>query len=217
MRAAKRRFRRTREVGDRHVWTDKLKKLRVLYDEKSRSFWRSEIAASKGNSKKLWRTFNSVLGDVNTDETTNLTADQFATFFQDKVDSVRSSTESTPLYDVPCRSTPILDALIHVTVDEVNKLIGSAPCKTCQLDPAPTWLVKDNSGLLSPFIALLFNKSLVTGCFPTGFKNAVVRPLLKKPDLDATQPKNYGVKLAVPVQVIGKSGSQPVTGLLGQQ
>jgi len=73
----------------------------------------------------------------------------------------------------------------------VKKLIDSAPCKTCQLDPAPTWLVKDMSEQLSPFIAMLFNKSLADGCFPSGFKTAVVRPLLKKPDLDATQPKNY--------------------------
>jgi len=81
--------------------------------------------------------------------------------------------------------------LTPVTVDEVNKLIGSAPCKTCQSDPAPMWLVEDNSGLLLPFIALLFDKSLATGRFPSDFKNTVVRTLLKKPDLDASQPKNY--------------------------
>ena len=40
-------------------------------------------------------------------------------------------------------------------------------------------------------IALLFDKSLATGRFPSGFKNAVVCPLLKNPDLDASQPKNY--------------------------
>jgi len=63
-------------------------------------------------------------------------------------------------------------------------LIGTALCKTCQLDPALTWLLKDMHGLLLPFIALLFNKSLATGCFPSVFKNAVVRPLLKKVELD---------------------------------
>jgi len=191
VRAAKRHFRRTRDVDDRSSWADKLKELRVLYAEKSTSYWRSEIAASKGNSKKLWRTFNSVLGDVSTDETSELSADQYATFFQNKVDSVRSATESTPLYDVPYRLTSTLDDLNSVTTDEVKKLINSAPCKTCQLDPAPTWLVKDMSEQLSPFISLLFNKSLASGCFPSGFKTAVVRPLLKKLDLDATQPKNY--------------------------
>ena len=44
---------------------------------------------------------------------------------------------------------------------------------------------------LSPFVALLFNKSLATGHFPTEFKKAVVRPLLKKRDLDTSQLKNY--------------------------
>jgi len=45
--------------------------------------------------------------------------------------------------------------------------------------------------LLSPFIAMLFNKSLSTGCFPSEFKKAVVRPLLQKDGLDARQTKNY--------------------------
>ena len=39
-------------------------------------------------------------------------------------------------------------------------------------------------GLLFPFMALLFNKSLASGCFPSKFKHAVVRPLLKKSGLD---------------------------------
>jgi hypothetical protein len=78
-----------------------------------------------------------------------------------------------------------------VTVDEVEKLIGSALNKTCQLDPAPTWLIKDMCGLLSPFIVLLFDKSLATGCFPSEFKQAVVRPLMKKSGLDASEMRNH--------------------------
>jgi len=46
-------------------------------------------------------------------------------------------------------------------------------------------------GLLSLFICLLFNKSFTTGCFPEEFKEAVVRPLLKKNGLDAGELKNY--------------------------
>jgi len=46
-------------------------------------------------------------------------------------------------------------------------------------------------GLLSPFVALLFNKSLSTGCVPAAFKLAVIRPLLKKSGLDPSQMKNY--------------------------
>jgi len=45
--------------------------------------------------------------------------------------------------------------------------------------------------LLSPFISLLFNKSLVSGYYPSLFKEAVVRPMLKKHGLDAGEMKNY--------------------------
>ena len=102
-------------------------------------------------------------------------------------EDVRSTTAATPLYDVPYRSTPTVDEWNAVTVNEIEKLISSAPCKTCQLDPAPTWLVKD---ILSPFVALLFNKSLSAGCFPATFKLAVIRLLLKKSGLDSSQ-MNY--------------------------
>jgi len=78
-----------------------------------------------------------------------------------------------------------------VTVDEVQKLIKSALNKRCQLDPAPSWLVKDICDLLSPFITVMFNKSLDTGCFPTEFKQAVVRPLMEKTEFDDSHLKNF--------------------------
>ena len=80
-------------------------------------------------------------------------------FFHDKVEAVRSTTSTTPPHDVTYKSTPTIDEWAEVRADEVEKLIGSALNKSCQLDPAPTWLVKDMRGLLSPFVALLFNIS----------------------------------------------------------
>jgi len=71
------------------------------------------------------------------------------------------------------------------------KLISNAPNKSCQLDAAPTRLVKQYSRLLAPFIALLFNASLSTGCFPAKFKHAIVTPLEKKGTRDSSQLKNY--------------------------
>jgi len=99
--------------------------------------------------------------------------------YNDKVDAVRASTAATPLYDVPHRTTTTMTEWRDVTSDEVGKLINAAPNKTCQLDPAPTWLVKDMRGLLAPFLSMLFNKSLTTGCFPSQFNEVVVRPRLK--------------------------------------
>jgi len=78
------------------------------------------------------------------------------------------------------KATPTLEEWTAVTSDEVEMLISSALCKSCQLDPAPTWLVKEMRTLLSPFISLLFSKSLASGCYPSLFKEAVVRPLLNR-------------------------------------
>jgi len=143
------------------------------------SFIPNEIVNSKGNMQRLWKTLHSALGETSGGETGDHTADEFATFFTDKVALVRASTATTPLYDAPLQATPQLTEWTALTVEEVEKLIDSAPIRTCQLDPVPTWLVKDMRSLLSPFVALLFNASLVSGCFPSEFKQAVIRPLLK--------------------------------------
>ena len=108
-----------------------------------------------------------------------------------KVEAVRNSTAATPLYNVPHRATPTISQWATVTVDEVQKLIRSALNKTCQLDPAPYWLVKDMCDLLFPFLTSLFSRSLDTGCFPMEFKLAVVRPVLKKNGLDDSALKNF--------------------------
>jgi len=78
-----------------------------------------------------------------------------------------------------------------VTALEVEKLISSSLNKTCQLDPVLTWLIKELRSLLSLFITLLFNKSLATDCFPKKYKHAIVFPLLKTDNLDASQPINF--------------------------
>ena len=52
-RVAERRFRRSGSESDRRGWSEVLKKMRALYEHKSHKYWQTEIAASKGNSKRL--------------------------------------------------------------------------------------------------------------------------------------------------------------------
>ena len=126
-------------------------------------------------------------------------ADDFAQFFADKVDSVHQSTSTTPKQDIPTTASHSIDAWAPVTASEVEKMIGDAPNKKCNLDPAPTWLVKEFRRLLSPFVALLINVSFITGCFPAKYKHAVVSPLLKKSDADKNELKNYRPVLNLPL------------------
>jgi len=92
-----RRFRRTQSDDDKRAWADKVKEMRLLYEEKNTRYWRQELAASKGDTKRPWRTFQGIL----TSDGGTHTADNFAVFFRDKVEAVRNSTAATPLYNVP--------------------------------------------------------------------------------------------------------------------
>ena len=62
----------------------------------------------------------------------------------------------------------------------VRCFISSAACKFCELDPAPTWIIKKYANELSPFIVKLFNTSLTGDVLPTSQKCASVTPALKK-------------------------------------
>ena len=55
---------------------------------------------------------------------------------------------------------------------------------SCCLDPLPATLLKEHFDLLLPSICSIVNLSLVTGLLPSSLKNAVLTPLLKKPNLD---------------------------------
>ena len=86
---------------------------------------------------------------------------------------------------------PKLDDLPPVTPDEVKKLLSSIPGKSCPLDFIPTSLIKSCSNVFSDIISTLANLSFTEGRFPAAFKRAIVTPLLKKPDLNKSDPANY--------------------------
>ncbi len=62
---------------------------------------------------------------------------------------------------------------------------------TCHLDPIPSHLLQAISPTLLPALTLIINTSLLTGIFPTAFKQARVTPLLKKPTLNTYLLENY--------------------------
>ena len=68
-------------------------------------------------------------------------------------------------------------------LEHQNQHVNSIPYRL-------VFLISDLDSYL-PFITHLTNVSLQTGIFPESFKNAYVRPLLKKPTLDSNVLKNY--------------------------
>ncbi len=115
-------------------------------------------------------------------------------FFTNKTKTI-SSKFSPPLIQdpQPTRSnaqTPIF-SFCPLIEEEVSKLLLSSHPTTCPLDPIPSHLLQAISPALLPALTDIINTSLLTGIFPTAFKQARVTPLLKKPTLNTSLLENY--------------------------
>ncbi len=115
-------------------------------------------------------------------------------FFTDKTKTISSQFSPPLTQDLqPTRSTaqtPIF-SYCPLTEAEVSKLLLSSHLTTCPLDPIPSHLLQAISPTLLPALTHIINTSLLTGIFPTAFKQARVTPLLKKPTLNTSLIENY--------------------------
>ena len=80
-----------------------------------------------------------------------------------------------------------MSCFCSVTLQEIRHIILKAPSKSCELDPLPSWLLKECVDELSPIVTASLNHAIV----PLSLKTALIRPLLKKPRLDQEILKNY--------------------------
>ena len=71
------------------------------------------------------------------------------------------------------------------------KIIMASKPSSCILDPIPTKLLKELLPVLGPPMLNKINVSLSTGCVPNSLKVAIIKPRLKKPNLDPENIKHY--------------------------
>jgi len=81
-------------------------------------------------------------------------------------------------------SSPTAIAVPLVSTDTkigywMSKLLSQSPDTNCDLDPIPTFILKQCSHILLPTITNIINLSLSTGIFPDQFKNCPVHPHLQ--------------------------------------
>ncbi len=156
------------------------------------------ISENSGSQRSLWNVFNKILHrrpemHLPKFSTIQSLADTFGSYFVDKISIIRSAFPSCPDPDEtsrPHHNAP-LQHFSPATEDEVRRFIVSAPCKSSDLDPIPTSLLKPCLDILIAPITSLINLSLSEGRFPSAFKTAHVTPLLKKPKLPKDEMKNY--------------------------
>ena len=172
---------------------DKVEELRLEYHykiikEKTKVLC-DKVITSKGDSKKLYKLVSELTGTKSENpmpsaESDHSLAENFADFFMNKINKIRESLEDYECYVPEERDTSLLHNFQELTTDEVKKLIMELQTKSCELDKLPTHILKMHINELLQTITNLVNQSLKQGIFPSQWKQAIVRPLLKKTGLE---------------------------------
>ena len=163
------------------------------------AYYSDRILTCGHDQKNIYRTAKHLMGesggwpppDVPRDEL----AAKFSNFFTEKIVNVRSCL-------VPCNDciaaqcdTPAYSSMLTsfscISSEEVKKFIIKSPDKACDLDPVPTWVLKQCLSELLSLITAIVNTSLENGSLPIVFKCVQIKPLHKKPGLDPEVLKHY--------------------------
>ena len=170
-----------------------------IVDKAKCSFYSAKILACT-TSRQLFSITNSLLGKVkSTPLPSSIPMTElpqcFSDFFHCKIATIRQALDSCtvppPAVPDPSFSGTRWAEFRSVSVDEVRNILKRTTVKTCELDPLPLPLLTSCLDDLLPYFTTIINDSLQSGCFPSQFKSAIVKPLLKKQNLDPDNLKNY--------------------------
>jgi len=166
------------------AWYDQRRSYRQLRQRKCTAFWSERIDADRADPRKLWRSMDVLLGRGRTSAAPSIHADEFCQFFSE-VAKIRAATDGAPSPSFSSvRPGVSLRTFTSVSADDVVDAIRRLPDKCSAADPIPTYVMKRISEIIAPFVTELFNRSLVSGRFPAGFKEASITPVMKKSGLD---------------------------------
>ena len=177
-----------------HVVNDLCKKAKTAYynytklmsvQTTQKLYFGSQIPYS--NAKNL--TSNNVLPSHTS---TKDLANSFGKFFDNKIAKIRCNMNGKKERTIAntCK-IPNFGTFSDISESKLCKIISSGNSKFCALDPLPTSLVKVLLPALLPAIHTIVNRSLGESYMPDALKEAIVKPLLKKPSLDKEIYKNY--------------------------
>ncbi|XP_071484307.1 uncharacterized protein [Diadema antillarum] len=201
VRRAERRWRKSGLPVDSKEFTKQRNIFTDMASVVKKDHIKQKIKDCDGDQKLLFRLVNELLGRSKSkrlptiyDSEADL-ANMFSDFFHEKISNIRnvlsnfSASGTAHETSHPPSSTWLAFQLVSSV--EVSKIIKSSPCKSCALDPVPTWMVKAAPERFADIIAKIINSSLATGIVPDIFKRAHVTPLLKKTTLDPDSLDNY--------------------------
>ena len=194
-----RKWRATKLSIDHQIYRNQCAVVNRLLIKARLDYYSDKVNSCGNDSKELFKITKHLLkgnevSALPSDSSPKQLAQDFSDFFINKIENIRkninshsynigneqsSNTEEEFRYNHPPVSR--LDLFDPATKEEVRKIIQKSPNKSCELDPLPTWLLKECLNDLLPLITNIINASMESGYVPKEFKSARIMPLLKKP------------------------------------
>ncbi len=113
-------------------------------------------------------------------------ANDFGEFFINKIEKIHSELASQHL-DKPVLTSsdsPMYDNTLSefspVSTDDVKSILHKSSLKSCELDPVPSWIVRESEDELIPVIQSIINWSFSESTMPEEYKLAILSPRIKK-------------------------------------
>ena len=173
-----------------------------IIQQSKREYYSTLLEENRNNVKTVFTIANELLFRNEpfplplTDDKQKL-ANEFNEFFCRKVQTIKDNLQPIEETDIDPHYIE-MEYLINYRFNEfeiihkntVLKLIKKSTTKSCELDLVPTNLLKQYVEVLVPSVHHIITTSLLQGCFTDNLKEALLRSLLKKSNLDLIF-KNY--------------------------
>ena len=175
-----------------------LKLKTLIYDAKEKCY-KKQISDCGGDQKQLLGIVNSFLGGrrqiVYPQHTDSFTlASLFNNYFNNKIADIRnafivleSDAAQPSVTDFSAHSNVSHTSLTDFTptnIEEVQKLLSKMNKTTCKLNPFCTSIIMQYPQYFVHVYVYIINLCFSSGVYPTAFKSAIVKTLIKKPTLD---------------------------------
>lgn len=200
-RKMERSWRKSKLEVFRIAWRESISRYRKALKTARSEYFSSLLEVNKHNPRYLFNTVakltkNKASADADTHQ--QHSSNDFMNFFTSKIETIRDNILTMQPSDTGSHQIvhhrPHEEQLLSFSTvgeEELYKLVRSSKSTTCMLDPIPTKLLKEVlPEVIDPLLSII-NSSMSLGYVPKMFKLAVIKPLIKKPQLDASELANF--------------------------
>ena len=149
------------------------------------------MTSAGGDIRRVYQIANTLHTTLPEDATQATMAAKFQKSLTEKIDALRCNMTQSSTEDAATNVAARLLCFEAASPADVKNIILASATKSCELDPLPTSLLKQNIKALCPVITRIINASLSTAIVPQSMKHAIVTPVLKKRGADVNVLSNF--------------------------